>query len=154
MVGTRYKSKNYGLMEIIAKEGMNRYRVRFLNTGTEVVTELRNIQAGLVKDRFYPTVAGKGYLGAANSTYNPKIYARWKRMMLACYDPFHLDYPSNREKGVVVTEDWHNYENYERDILQKLEEKGNPERYRVVRTGPSFSSLGVSIVVMNQRKIV
>lgn len=147
MVGTRYQSKNYGMMEIIAKEGIKRYRVRFLETGTEVVTELENIKRGLVKDRYYPTVAGKGYLGAAKSTYHPRIYARWKRMMLACYDPFHLDYPSNREKGVVVVEDWHNYENYEKDILQMLEDKGNPEKYRVVRTGPAFSPFGVSIIV-------
>lgn len=151
MVGTRYKSKNYGIMEIIAKEGIRRYRVRFLNTGTEVVTELKNIQAGLVKDRYYPTVAGKGYLGAAKSTYHPSIYARWKRMMLACYDPFHLDYPSNKEKGVTVVEDWHNYENYQKDILQMLEDKGNPEKYRVVRTGPAFSPFGVSIIVSKSR---
>lgn len=151
MVGTRYQSKNYGLMEIIAKEGRERYRVRFLNTGTEVIAELTNIKKGSVKDRYFPTVAGRGYLGAANSTYNPKIYARWKRMMLACYDPYHLDYPSNSEKGVLVTEDWHNYENYEKDILEMLDQIGNPERFRVVRTGTSFSPLNVSLMALNSK---
>lgn len=146
MIGTRYQSKNYGLMEIIAKETRKRYRVRFLRTGTEVVAELENIQRGLVKDRYYPTVAGRGYLGASTTTKNPTIYARWKRMMLACYDALHLDYASNSQQGVVVAEEWHNYENYEKDILQLLQESGNPEKYRVIRKGPSFSKSTVEIV--------
>lgn len=147
MIGTRYESKNYGLMEVIARETGKRYRVRFLRTGTEVVAEWENIKRGLVKDRYYPTVAGRGYLGGSSTTKYPNIYARWKRMMLACYDAMHLDYPSNSQQGVVVAEEWHCYEHYERDILQLLEERGNPEKYRVVRKGPIFSKSTVEILV-------
>lgn len=147
MIGTRYYSKNYGIMEIIAKDTRKRYRVRFLQTGTEVVAEWENIKRGLVKDRFYPTVAGRGYLGSSNTTQNPRIYARWKRMMLACYDALHLDYTSNNEQGVVVAEEWHNYEHYERDILQLLEENNNPEKYRIIRTGPIFSKENITLTV-------
>lgn len=147
MIGTRYYSQNYGIMEIIAKDTKKRYRVRFLQTGTEVVAEWENIKRGLVKDRFYPTVAGRGYLGSSNTTQNPRIYARWKRMMLACYDALHLDYASNNEQGVVVAEEWHNYEHYERDILQLLEENDNPEKYRIIRTGPIFSKENITLTI-------
>lgn len=150
MVGMRYESQNYGTMEVIAKERGNRWKVRFMQTGTEVIAESNNIKTGLVKDRYYPTVAGKGYLGGSSSVKNPQIHARWKRMMLACYDQFHLDYPSNAEKKVFVAEEWHNYENYEKDILNLLEKNGFPEKYQIRRIGPSFSLNNISLLIKNR----
>ena len=47
MIGTRYKSKNYGLMEIIARETGKRYRVRFLRTGTEASCGIGEYQTGI-----------------------------------------------------------------------------------------------------------
>lgn len=126
-------------MEVVDAEGGGKYRVRFLSTGTEVITTSTNIRKGAVKDRFYPTVAGVGYLGLATTTTNPKLYARWKRMLQACYDPFHVDYPSNGATGVTVDPRWFSYENYEFDIVGIWEKNGSPTKYRLFRTGSSFS---------------
>ena len=139
MIGEIFPSNGGGMMEVIEYVGERKYLVRFRNTGTEVVARIDAIKKGRVKDNFAPSVAEKGYLGNSTTTTNPKIYARWKRMIQSCYDPFHLDYPSVGGKGVIVAERWLSYENYEKDILSLLAQKGNPESYRIFRKDTVFS---------------
>ena len=81
-------------MEVIESLGGGRYKVRFVDTNTEVIASAANIRKGAVKDRYAPTVAGVGYLGGADTTTNPTLYTRWKRMLQSCYDPLHVDYAS------------------------------------------------------------
>ena len=147
MIGEKFKSNNGDEMEIIEYVGERKYKVRFLSTGTEVCARIDAIKNGRVKDNFAASVAGKGFLGNAVTTTNPKIYARWKRMIQACYDPFHLEYESQGAKGVVVDERWWSYENYEKDILELLSKKGNPENYRIFRQGKLFSRENILLSV-------
>lgn len=145
MVGEIFESNNCGRMEVLEQVG-SKFKVRFEETGSEVVSTAHQIRTGSVKDRFYPSVSGVGYLGFATTTSNPKLYARWKRMIQSCYDSLHLDYHSNGEKGVRVTERWHSYENYQEDLLSLLEEVGSPSRFRVIRTGPVFNVNNIMII--------
>lgn len=151
-IGMVYPSKNYGDMVVLEVMDRGLWRVRFKNTGTIVEAKISNIKAGMVKDRFAPFIGGVGYIGNASSTTNPSIYARWKRMIMACYDPYHLDYESNHLQGVYVIDRWHCYENYEKDILDKLEKLGNPKKYRIYRKGGYFSPSTVKIIVAKEGK--
>lgn len=146
MVGKKFTTNNSGEIEVLENEGSGRYLVRFLSTGTQVIASSYQIRQGSVKDRFYPSVAEVGFLGNANTTAHPSIYSRWKRMIQTCYDSLHLDYYSNGEKGVRVEERWHNYENYQKDLLTLWEENGKPERYRIIRTGPNFGPNSIMII--------
>ena len=146
MIGEIFESNNCGKMEVVDVEGGGKYRVKFLSTGTEVITTATNIRKGAVKDRFYPIVAGVGYLGLATTTTNPKLYARWKRMLQACYDPFHVDYPSNGAIGVTVDPRWFSYENYQADIVDIWEKSGSPTKYRLFRAGSSFAPTTILLV--------
>ena len=145
MIGEIFQSNNCGKMEVLEQVGA-KFKVRFEETGSEVISTAHQIRSGSVKDRFYPAVAGVGYLGFATSTSNPKLYARWKRMIQSCYDSFHLDYPSNGGNGIRVADRWHSYENYQEDLIDLLEKSGSPERFRVIRTGLVFNSNNIMIV--------
>lgn len=145
-IGDTFESNNCGRMEVVSNEGAAKYKVRFLETGTEVITTATNIRKGAVKDRFYPSVAGVGYLGLATTTSNPKLYARWKRMLQACYDCYHVDFPSNGAVGVKVDERWFSYENYQEDIVSLWERAGSPERYRLFRAKGDFSQNNMLLI--------
>lgn len=146
MVGKIFDSNNSGKMEVVSSEGAGKYKVRFLETGYETVTEARQIRDGSVKDRKHPSVANVGYLGMATTTTNPKLYARWKRMIQSCYDQYHLDYHANGEKGIVVADEWHSYENYQIDLLDLWDKAGRPEKYRVIRNGDFFCKSNVMVI--------
>lgn len=146
MVGKKFTSNSGDEMEIIENLGGGRYKVRFAQTSTETVATLTNIKKGAVKDRYAPTVAGVGYLGGADTTTFPSLYARWKRMLQSCYDPLHVDYSSNGAKGVVVQERWFSFENYQNDILELLKSKGSPTAYRIFKQGTVFSKENILIV--------
>lgn len=148
MVGKIFNSNSGGDMEIIENLGGGKYKVRFVETKTEVTATLTNIKKGAVKDRYAPTVAGVGYLGGADTTTNPTLYTRWKRMLQSCYDPLHVDYSSNGAKGIVVQERWFSFENYQNDILELLKDKGNPAAYRIFKQGETFTKDNILIVAI------
>lgn len=146
MVGEYFESKNFGKMLVVEKLTSSRYKVVFQDTGTETVATAANIKSGSVKDRYSPVVAGVGFLAGADTTTNPKIYARWKRMLQACYDPLHVDYHANGAAGITVDPRWHNFENYEKDILKRWEAIGSPEKYRIFRKGSVFNLENILMV--------
>jgi len=150
LVGEYFESKNFGRMLVVGKLTTSRYRVIFQNTGTEAVATAANIKTGSVKDRYAPVVAGVGFLAGADTTTNPKLYARWKRMLQACYDPFHVDYHANGAAGITVETRWHSFENYEKDILKCWEAMGSPERYRIFRKGDVYNLNNILMVEQKQ----
>lgn len=146
MVGEYFESNNFGKMLVVEHIVGTRYKVIFQNTGTEVVANSTNIKSGSVKDRYAPIVAGVGFLGSADTTTNPKLYARWKRMLQACYDPYHVDYHANGAQGIVVDKRWHSFENYQKDILQQWETLGSPDKYRIFRRGEVYNLQNILMV--------
>ena len=62
----------------------------------------------------------------ANSQRNIKwdiqdqlVYRKWKRMMARCYSISNYKYDRYGARGIVVCEDWHDYDNYQAWVLSK-----------------------------------
>lgn len=111
-------SGKYGVFEVLEYVNKKHELVRFIKTGHEKWTNASSVSSGLVKDPFFPTVHGVGYIGNASSSFNvdnktvvKKSYTVWAHMIRRCYevDTF-LD---KTYKGCSVCPEWLCFENYE-----------------------------------------
>jgi len=75
-----------------------------------------NIIKGEVKNPFYISVHGIGYLGNATKKGSDLIYNRWKSVLKRCYEPNHKSYRWYGAKGVKVSENWLCFENFLHDF--------------------------------------
>lgn len=79
-----------------------------------------DIRRGEVKDHYAPTVAGVGWCGDMHipnkKTLDRKIYEIWKNMLYRCYSKTCKSYKTYGAKGVTVCSEWHNFENFYRDV--------------------------------------
>lgn len=114
-VGDKHRTNEGYLVEIVEKLKYPMRRIRFEN-GYEVVGDVSAITRGSVKNPYHPSVRDVGYLGVGE--YNAKInkkdtleYMVWRAMLRRCYNQKwqekYLTY-----KGVVVCEEWHNFQNF------------------------------------------
>ena len=99
------------------------YKVRFINTGYERLTNKKHIIAGAVRDPFYPTVYGVGYYGILPDGINKRsnklyeaLHTRWTHMISRCYNPLDIHYPSYGNKGIYVDKRWHCFSTYFHDV--------------------------------------
>lgn len=99
--------------------GNRYYRVKFINTGYETIAERASINYGGVRDNYYPTVAGVGYIGDFKGNIKGggdyrvfDIYNAWSGMLQRCYNPDCHAYPTYGAIGVRVDERWHNFTNF------------------------------------------
>lgn len=113
-IGEIYESSRCGSFEILEYIDCNNVVVKFQNTGQVYTFRGYTIKNGLVLDRMYPSIAGKGYIGIGDyrSTHNKrrtKAYGVWVNMLTRCYTPesWHQSYI-----GCTVSEDWHNYQTF------------------------------------------
>lgn len=51
------------------------------------------------------------------------LYFTWKNMMTRCYSEKHNSYKNYGGRGIKVCDIWHNFDNFEKDILENLGEK-------------------------------
>lgn len=100
-------------MTIIHYNNAHDFDVLFNNSG-EIVKchKYKTFQDGLIKDHYYPSVLGVGYIGVGQ--YNSdsvikdmKPYCIWKSMMTRCYSERMKD---SSYKEVTVNNEWHNYQ--------------------------------------------
>lgn len=99
LVGEVFTTKSWGDLQIIAYNGNRKVRVKFMQTGYEVVTALLSIRRGCVRDRLLPSVHGVGIVGAEPIVdadgKKLKEYELWCSMLQRCYDPKkHLELPT------------------------------------------------------------
>ncbi|MEG2347270.1 MAG: hypothetical protein RSB50_06270 [Cetobacterium sp.] len=123
-VGSVWKTRNCGDLEIIAKEyGVNGgYTVRFVEDHTVIKNvNSSNILKGTIHNPNKRTVLGVGYLGQGKFTSGDgkgghnKLYKLWFSMLCRCYDTEYLKrFPTY--VGCSVDERWHNYQNFCEDI--------------------------------------
>ena len=73
-----------------------------------------------------------------------KTYSAWRRMMKVCYDKQSKEFSSYGEKGVIVYERWHNYDNFIVDIGIK------PEGASLVRLNKLKGYLPGNVSYMNE----
>lgn len=117
-VGNKFTNKKGLEFEIIEKLENRKRRIRFLNTGYEVITNTSAIYNQSIRDILSPSICGIGVSDMLNSTSHP-LYERWRQMILRCYDESHYNYANYGAKGITVCKEWHMFSNYVKDIEKK-----------------------------------
>ncbi|MGG2096037.1 hypothetical protein AB1283_26215 [Bacillus sp. S13(2024)] len=98
------------------RNGVKKYRIRFLKTGYERDIEKVEIKRGKIKDRYAPSVFGIGIIGNYNVKDYKREYSLWSGMLERCYDTNSTGYSSYGAKGVTVCDRWHHFENFLHDL--------------------------------------
>lgn len=121
---TIYESNGYGKFKIIRdlgtdKHGFRKVEIEFLTTGYRNTVFLSRVKAGAVRDPYYPSIYGVGYIG---NTYTNKdhlvLYKIWHSMISRCYNENDKQYPVYGGIGITVDPRWHSFENYVNDVQQ------------------------------------
>lgn len=115
--GDCYNTNQGCTLEVLAYTNANNVDVIFHENGFKKTTTAVEIRRGTVKNPYYPSVAGIGYLGegvyqSRAGTKTPKTpeYSLWSGVLSRCYyrktAGLHTAY-----EGVTVAECWHNFQN-------------------------------------------
>lgn len=102
--------------KVVEKGKRTMYKVQFVDTGYETLTQKGNIVRGTVMDRYFKSIYGVGFIGNAKKADNPRAYKIWNGMITRCYNPnadAHKDYGA---KGVSVASRWHCFEFFLADL--------------------------------------
>lgn len=117
--GKILKNKNGEPFKILKYNGTFDVLVKFLNTGLEKSFRLSNIKIGSILDPMSPSVYGVGYFGVGKYTSRPDgggpqfiYYKRWKGILQRCYDEKYSEYKNYGAKGIVICEEWKNFQNF------------------------------------------
>ncbi|MGG2091360.1 hypothetical protein AB1283_26085 [Bacillus sp. S13(2024)] len=121
IIGKVYKNnagQEYKVIHIAGtvRNGVKKYRIRFLKTGYERDIEKVEIKRGKIKDRYAPSVFGIGIIGNYNVKDYKREYSLWSGMLERCYDTNSTGYSSYGAKGVTVCDRWHHFENFLHDL--------------------------------------
>lgn len=126
-VGQVFKTKHYGDFEVIEYIDSARVKVKFLLTGYKKITDAKSVDIGQIKDPYYPSVHGVGYLGegAYPASYNrngKKInspaYEVWNSKLKNCYGSSksrHL------YKDVEFCDEWLCFQNFAKWFYEQVE---------------------------------
>jgi|TARA_A100001518_G_C1227286_1_gene80655 hypothetical protein len=113
-VGKRFPTNQFGEVEVVEYKDYKNVLVKFINTGTLSWFRADHIKNGRCRDKYAPTVFGKGVVGDNVTTVNgvtTKLYNLWSGMLERCYsETFHKKYPSY--KDCSVTPDWCYLDNF------------------------------------------
>lgn len=127
-----WESNQYGSFSIIGRFDRTHLYIQFVDTGAIYVRHTSSITIGNVKDLYSPKVYNKGFIGEGKygSTSHKTLYNRWTAMLQRIYSDSDR-YPTYND--CEVDEDWHNFQNFARDIEQLMREKGinNLDDYQI-----------------------
>ncbi len=115
--GEKFRTSN-GICEVAEYINTKHVIVRFIKTGTVVKTSAHSLNSGKVKDRNFPVIFGRGYLGEGEySRANNKLYALWYNMMTRCYSKaYQTRFPTYI--GCKVIKRWFNFQEFCKDITR------------------------------------
>jgi hypothetical protein len=88
VIGKIYKMKQGSHAKIISYKGANNVTVRFEETGSERVSRINVLKNGELKDYFYPSVQGIGYVGG--EVCNKKAHCSWITLMSSIKNKYIL----------------------------------------------------------------
>lgn len=114
--GTIHESTNFGKLKVVQYRGSYDVDIEFISTGFKTTTQSVCIRNGNIKDLYYPSVCGVGYLGkgAYNSKENGKLskcYDVWCSMIKRCYSSiYHKNKPTY--ESCIVDPVWHDFQNF------------------------------------------
>lgn len=141
-----YHTLNHGDYKIIGRErdknGVLKYKIKFLLTGYETLISSSKIKTMDIRDPYYPTVCGVGFTGEGEYTGNEKYYERersmWVSMIHRCHNENSREYRSYGAVGISIHPDWYNFNTFLHDIkqLENYQEwKDNPGKYALDKDG-------------------
>ena len=121
-VGDIYNSDKYGKFEILnifKRNNRKRAEVKFLDTGYHTTIGLSEIKENVsIKDKFSPTVCGKGFIGDfeyIGLIKRDPIYKLWYAVLTRCYDEkFHIKQPTY--KDCYMGNEWLGLVNFSNDL--------------------------------------
>lgn len=156
-VGEIYPTNNCGDCEVLEIFNSRNVTVRFITTGyVKHGVVARNLDVGSVKDPYYKSVYGVGFIGegchvVSKNRVHTVAYSRWCDMLRRCYSElwFHKN-PSYR--GCSVCSSWHNFQSFadwwvenepecedlsmydlDKDMIVKFNKIYSPETCSIVR---------------------
>lgn len=112
-------------------------KVRFITTGTEVITTKGHAKSGKVNDPYNPSVKGLGYLGLGHYNSKSNFYGTWVRM-------FHRVYshnPTHKYLSISIVEPWHNFQTFAKwaeETCPNLEYELDKDLKKSLIYGPQF----------------
>lgn len=115
--GVIFKNNQCCLIKVIEYVNCEKVLVEFQDDFRyKKYTSWHNLIKGKIKNPYYKSVYGVGYLGVGKykSRENYKItkeYKTWQSMLQRCYDKKHLE-RDNSYIGCTVDEEWHNFQNF------------------------------------------
>ena len=120
-----FHSNNYGDFKIIENLGFTKdkkhrvLRIKFLNTGAEAIVKYDDITNGEVKDPTYNTKYHARQIIGPTQMQNieRQLNTIWRDMMERCYNNNIPSYKSYGAKGVTVAPEWHDFNIFERDVI-------------------------------------
>lgn len=99
------------------KNGNHYYEIEFLITHSKRTVLKQALNQGCIKDLFYPTLYGIGYMGNATSKMNKRACTLWRNMLSRCYNSHNKkDFSSYGGLGVTVCNRWHCFEYFLEDL--------------------------------------
>lgn len=93
-VGQVFKTRHYGDFVVMEYINSTTIKVKFLKTGYEKITDAKSVDTGAIKDPYYPSIAGVGYLGEGeypasynrgSKKINSPAYEVWLGKLKNCY---------------------------------------------------------------------
>lgn len=125
LIGRRFKSNGSGWFTTIERVPDTKKVIKYVIEFDEVnnvkfscVKRKDSILNGEVKNPFFPSVCGVGYLGNAYDNIDRKLYQRWSNILKRCYEPSNPAYPTYGGIGVKVDSRWLCYDNFQRDFIR------------------------------------
>lgn len=116
MPGTLHSTKNYGTAKVVSYTSSDQILIEFLETGFRKLVSGQELRKGAVRDPFYKSVLGVGFIGqgvfsvSLNGRHTDS-YKRWSSMLYRCYSEKYQNlFPSYI--GCTVCDEWHCFQNF------------------------------------------
>ena len=137
-VGDIYINNQGESFKIINYIDSKHVEIEFLDSHFKKLVSSGNITKKEVKDPYYPSAEGVGYLGVG--TYKPtgKVYKTWHNMIIRCYsNDYHQREPSYKECSVC--EEWLNFQNFAKWWHINYLEEGDLDKDLLVKGNKIYS---------------
>ena len=124
--GKEFKNKygdEYIVLEDYVNNGHGECLVEFKKTKYQTIQLSSNVKKGNVKDYYKKTIYGvacRGHIICPKNSFEGICFHRWTAILQRCYQENSVNYNAYGKRGVRMSEEWLNFENFYNDI-QKLE---------------------------------
>lgn len=110
-VGRICKSRTCGDFKIISNINSRNIKIQFLDSGSLTISQSSHVRRGNVKDYYYPTVLGVGYIGEGIYKLSSPIGRKWNSMLTRCYSKdYHKEKPTYT--SCEVSEEWQDLQEF------------------------------------------